>query len=316
MTRVSTLSQQQSLLNTILQNQSRVFERNNQIATGNRSDTYQGISRNVETLQTAKSIRARTETFLDGNKDLNRRLQIYDVALQGIYDVAQELRLSIIDAINTNSGLALRDKINDLYDTAASLLNTKDGGNFVFGGTRTDTQPVTADDTAALAALGFGNHAQAFVNNSIRAQTKIDESRTLTYGFLASTVATDLFDVVSRLVTFDNGTNAQGFAPAGSFNDPLNTNQRNFLSSLLDEATTAANTVNNQVALNGVNLKTLEDTQTRHKADLVFSRIFIGDIEDIDAAEAISKLNLDQLALESSFRVFGQLTRLTLLDVV
>ena len=125
-----------------------------------------GISRNVETLQTAKTIKARGETFLDANRDLNRRLDIYDIALQGLYDVAQDLRLAIIDASGTNSGLALREKINDFYDTAVSLLNTKDGGDFVFGGTRTDTQPVAATTTTALSALGLGNHANAFVNNS------------------------------------------------------------------------------------------------------------------------------------------------------
>ena len=316
MTRVSTFGQQQLLLNTILQNQSRVFERQDQIASGNRSPDYRGISRNVETLQTAKTIKARGETFLDANKDLDRRLAIYDVALQGQYDVAQEVRLSIIDAVNTNSGLALRVKLNDFYDTAVSLLNTKDGGDFIFGGTRTDTQPVTATTTTALAALGLGNHANAFVNNSIRAQTKVDESRTLTFGVLADTAATELFDVISRLVLFDDGTSAQGFPPAGAFNDPLDINQKNFLQSLLAEATQAINSLNSQVALNGVNQRTLEDVQGRHQSELTFIKIFIGDIEDIDAAEAISNLNLDQLALEASFRVFGQLTRLTLLDIV
>ena len=154
------------------------------------------------------------------------------------------------------------------------------------------------------------------VNNSIQSQTKIDDSRTLTYGVLADTAATELFDVISRMVLFDDGTSAQGFPPAGAFNDPLDLNQKNFLESLLAEATQAADVLNIQVALNGVNLSTLEDVQTRHKSELTFIKIFIGDIEDIDTAEAISNLNLDQLALEASFRVFGQLTRLTILDIV
>ena len=113
-------------------------------------------------MQTAKTIKARGETFLDAKRDLNRRLDIYDIALQGLYDVAQDLRLAIIDASGTNSGLALREKINDFYDTAVSLLNTKDGGDFVFGGTRTDTQPVAVTTTTALSALGLGNHANGF----------------------------------------------------------------------------------------------------------------------------------------------------------
>ena len=92
--------------------------------------------------------------------------------------------------------------------------------------------------------------------------------------------------------------------------------QRAFLIQELPQITQAFDELNLAVARNGINMRTLEDTQDRHTADLTFLRIFIGDIQDVDAAEAISNLNLDQLALEVSFRVFSQLTRLSLVDLI
>jgi len=43
---------------------------------------------------------------------------------------------------------------------------------------------------------------------------------------------------------------------------------------------------------------------------------FIANIEDTDIGEAVTKLNQDQLALESSFRVFSQLNSLSLLNFI
>ena len=53
---------------------------------------------------------------------------------------------------------------------------------------------------------------------------------------------------------------------------------------------------------------------TRHSDDITFLSIFISDIEEVDTAEAIARLNQDQVALEASLAVTAQLTRLTLLD--
>ena len=316
-TRVSTLGQQNILLDTVLRNEKRVFDRQEQVSSGNRSPNYRGIARDVGTLSAAKNVEIRTQGYLDNNRDLNRRLEIYDATLQGLQEVASTLRQDIIAAINTNSGLALRDKIDDLYDTAVSLFNTRDSnGRFVFSGSRIDQQTVTATTTNALAALGSGNHAQAFANNTVKAQTQISDARSLTVGVLGTEVGTELMDIFSRLALFDNGTTDGGFPPAGAFVNPLNDNQKDFLISVLDESTEAFNKLNEAVAINGVNLKSLENIQELHQKDLTFIKIFISDIQDVNAAEAVSQLNLDNLALESSFRVFGQLTRLSLIDFV
>ena len=316
MTRVSTFGQSQLLLADVLRNERNVFERQQQVTSGFKSPDYQGIARDVATLSGAKALEEKSRSFLDANLDLRRRMEVMDLTLQSTFEIADKLRNDVIAAVNTGSGISLRDKLNDMFDTAVSLLNTTANGRFIFAGTRTDTAPVSTSTPAQLTALGVGNHAQAFTNNTIKAQVQIDDNRTLTHGVLASEVAPELFGAFQRLFLFDDGTNNFGFATGGPFSDPLTDDQRAFLIQELPQITQAFDELNLAVARNGINMCTLEDTQDRHTADLTFLRIFIGDIQDVDAAEAISNLNLDQLALEASFRVFSQLTRLSLVDLI
>ena len=142
---------------------------------------------------------------------------------------------------------------------------------------------------------------------------------------MADDVAADLVQALRRLMQFDAGNNptdtgntATGETSDGPFPlvQPLTNNQRDFLIKELANATKAFDTPNQAVATNGVNQKTLEETQDRHGTSLIFIKIFISDIEDVDVAEAISRLNLDQLSLDASFRVYGELTRLTILDFI
>ena len=395
MTRIATFAQNQFLLQDVLRNERRLFEDQQRVASGFKSRDYKGIARDVATLSGAKTIQKKTETFIESNIDLRRRLEIYDIALQGLFDSADQLRQDLITGVNTSSGIGLRDKINGhrrqssqyagerplhllrahrhagrqwalarsapaikafdnntiqqrakidenqtltygvLADGAATelfesiqrlvlfdngthycLLNTRENGRYIFSGTRTDTPAVNATTTTALAALGSGNHAQAFDNNTIQQRAKIDENQTLTYGVLADGAATELFESIQRLVLFDNGTNNFGFTTSGPFANELTDDQRDFLIQELAQITQAVDETNIAVAENGVHMRSLEDAQQRHEADRIFIRVFIGDIQDVNAAEAISQLNLDQLALDASFRVYAQLTRLSLIDFI
>ncbi len=330
MTRVSTFSQNTLLLNEVLRNERRVFEAQNQIASGLKSPDFKGIARDTASLSVARNSEARTQQFVDTNSEIERKLNLYDLTLQELYDVAQELRQDIITAINTNSGAAFRTKIDILFDRVANALNTRDNGRYIFGGTRTDTAPVAETSLTELEKATVVTNTAVFANNNVKPAADIDQNLKLTYGVLAADVATNIVQALRRIMQFDAGntpTDAAGVAtgPAGAqfpISQPLTTAQRDFLIQELTpnastpNVTNAIDTLSEAVAANGVNQKTLEDTQDRHQKSLLFIKIFISDIEDVDVAEAISRLNLDQLALEASFRVYGELTRLTILDFI
>lgn len=307
MTRISTAGQNQFLLVDLLRTQESLLNTQKQITSGRKASDYKGMAPQISTLMGAKNVLARTEQFIQSNKELSRVLDIQNATMQGLVDISGDLRELVIGAIDTTSGLALRTGINDLFDTAVSLLNLQDSGRYVFGGTRTDTPPVATTTPAGLEALGLGNELNAFVNNSLKTQAKVDDNLTLTYGVLASDIAEDLFEVMQDLMIYES---------TNGFSNPLTEAQQSYLTSKIGGLGEAFDTLNSAQAKNGSIMMTLEEVQQRHVEDRTFLKSFVSDIEDADLAEAVTRLNQQQLALEASFQVYSTLNRLTLLDFI
>ena len=113
---------------------------------------------------------------------------------------------------------------------------------------------------------------------------------------------------------FDNGTENFGFTTSGPFSNELTGDQRDFLIGELTTINTVLQGRDQIHAENGFRQETLSEINERHRDDITFLSIFISDIEEVDIAEAIARLNQDQVALEASYAVTAQLTRLTLLN--
>ena len=307
MTRVSTVGQNQLLLVDLLRTQERLVDTQKQITSGRKASDYKSMAPEVSTLMGAKNILARTEQFIQSDKDLERTLEVQNAAMQGLVDISNELRLLVIGAIDMTSGLALRTRIDDLFATAVSLLNTQDGGRYIFSGTRTDTPPIVSTTPTALEGLGLGNELDAFVNNSLKSQAKVDDTLTLTYGVLATDISEDLFEIMQDLMIYET---------ANGFSNPLTQAQQTYLISKITDLDAAFDTLNAAQAKNGSLMTTLEGVQRRHLEDRTFLMGFVADIEDVDLAKAITRLNQQQLALEASYQVFSTLNRITLLDFI
>jgi flagellar hook-associated protein 3 FlgL len=321
MTRIATYGQAQMLLQNVLQNELRVFEGERKLSSGIKSRDYKGIARDVTTLSSAKSLLSGVGGYIKDNNEVSRRLELYDLNLTSLRDIAQGLRDDTISAINSNTGIAYRNKIDGYFDTTVSLLGAKDNGRFIFAGSRTDTQPVvtTVQTSAGLAALTQDittNTTTAFTNNSIKQQAQLDSALTLTYGILAEDVADELMEGFRRLMRFDNGTENFTFATSGPFTAPMNEDQRDFLIGEINRLNAVIEDIDSVRATNGVNMRTLEDTQNRLERDKFFMAKFTADIEDADMGIAISRLAQDEAALEASFRMLAQLSRLTLMDFI
>jgi flagellar hook-associated protein 3 FlgL len=309
MARVSTAGQNQLLIVDVLRQQEKLFNTQKQVTSGTKSREYQGIAADVATLVGAKTVRSRSEQFLKTNLELERVTEVQNLSLQGIADMARDLRSTLISALNIGSGIGIRDTIDAQFDAAVNFLNVQEDGRFVFGGTRTDLLPMPVGTPAGLEALGAGNAAQAFANNQIKAKALVDETLAVTYGVLADEVAQPLFQLFQDIMIYASGT-------PGGFSNPLTPADRAFLISKMPQAGTAFEVANIAQAEHGVAMGTIEDAKFRHEYELAFVDRFIANIEDTDIGEAVTKLNQHQLALESSFRVFSQLNKLSLLNFI
>ncbi len=307
MTRVSNFAQSQALIVEVLKIQSRMLESERQVVTGKKAETYKDLPRESVILLSAKTVEARTIQYQQIGSELTRKLSVFDLAINELADIGVEFRQEVIQATATRSGLSLMDRVEALFQQAVRVLNSSLDGSALFGGARTDLPPVNTLTIADLIALPTA--AGAFDNSQQKLAVQIDDTFTMDYGVLADQAAEPLFAAIKRVAEFNAG-------PDGPFGAQLTEVQRNFLLTELPGLIQIIDQLQLEVAKVGTDQQVLEEIQSRHLETLNFTKTFISDIEDADAAEAVTNLNQDRLALEGSFRVLAEISRLSLLDFI
>ena len=316
-TRISSFGQNDIILNQMLRNQQRVFEDQRQVVTGRKASSFDGFAGQNSAIISAKTMLAQAQAFMQTNTELQARLEFQNTTLGAIADLGDRLHQELIKAVGRNSGLGLNEVVEDMFQELVSLLNTRFDGKYIFGGTKTDTAPVNVNSVTDL--INLATAGDAFDNNAVKSTLKVEENRTLTFGVLADEVALPLLTALRRLLQFENGilpAGAGSFAPAGSFSDPLSENQRQFLVSEFSTIIAAIDAAREAEAINGINLGFLDQLTMRQRDDVTFLKGFVGELEDVDMAEAISNLQRDQIALEVSLHVTARLTEITLLNFI
>lgn len=303
--RISTFSQHQLMLANTLRNQSRVATAQEQIASGKKAGEYRELSPDVARAAAARESFAQIESFKSTVDRVSGRVDVYDRALSTVADTARDLRRTILDALGQNDAAALNVNVESAFETVAGTLNTVFDGQYIFAGANTDRPPMTVTDIAGLQALA--TPADAFANDAIKAQARVEESVTLDYGVLADETAGDLVAAIRRIADFNTG-------PDGPFDGELTQVQRDYLQTELFNLEQAIDAAHGVQIDNGLNARRLEDLAVRHADQAVFLETLIGGIEDVDMAEAISRLNRDQTALEASYQAFATLNRMSLLN--
>lgn len=315
MSTISTFGQNNSLIQHMLANQRKVFDQQTIVSTGKKAEDFKGYAAESAPLLASRTELAQTDALIKSNEELAQQLEIYNLSLGGLAQIAEEIRQELIQTVNLSDSVGFMDSIRSLFDRAVSLLNTQVNEKQIFAGTRFDAAPVAADTEAALLALAAP--ADAFVNNATKSRVRIEDTQTLQYGVLADEVATDLFNAFYRIMQWNAGTLPAGAVGTPSaFTGTLNPDQKNFLIAELPVATTAITTARSFEAANGVRMQNLDKIIVRQEDETVFEQKFIAGIEGISLEEAIIKLNEDRTALEASMQVVARMSQLNLLNFI
>ena len=195
-----------------------------------------------------------------------------------------------------------------IFDQAVSILNSKDAnGDYIYGGGKTDTPPVTVTSLSQLAALP--SVSGAFANGTNQKAVQVADGVTVSYGLTASGVGTGLMQALKDIATFDAG-------PSGNFNSSttLTSAQNSFATSELANVTTAATNINTASAANGNVYNRLNDAVTQQTSMNTLYKGFISNIQDTNMAQAATQLSLNQTALQAALQVTSTLNRLSLLN--
>ena len=303
---ISTLAQSQLLLSHIQQDESALQQTQSQVATGLVSTTYGGIGDKTAALESAQSQGALADTYASTAQLASNQVNLQDTQLSQLSTLAGQLQQDITTAVANSNGATLMTQAQSIFDQVVQILNAQDAnGNYIYGGGKANTPPVTATTLAQLTALPSA--AQAFVNGTQKAAVQVGNNQTVHVGVLASDVGTNLLQTLQDIANFNNG-------PSGTFGQQLTSAQTGFLSGEILTAQTATQTVNNAAGANGEIYQELQAAISQQQSFSTLYQGFASDIKDADMATASSNLSLNQSALQAALEVTAQLGRLSLLN--
>ncbi len=278
---------------------------NRQVATGKVADNYAGYRDKTAIMEAARSASARADANAGAASQALARLDVQDAQLSQLSELANEIRTTITKASADRDGTSLMSQLEAYFDQIAGVMNSKDANGYIYAGDNNQTAPVVVDSLADLAALP--TVADAFVNGVLKTEVKIGDAQNVEVGLLASDLATDLFGLLRQVAQFDAGVN-------GPFAGTTTPAQQTFIESLIPTAMTAQRNVNAQAAANGIHYQTVKQAMEQLEASSVVYKGFVANIEDVDMAEALARLNQNQVALQAAFQVTSTLNRLSLLN--
>ena len=232
-----------------------------------------------------------------------RRYTTEETALATSNDVLIRFKELGIQAANgtlaPNDRKAIGVEMQALRDQLLSLGNTRDdSGNYLFSGTRVDT-PAFAED-ASGAVLYQGDQTQTRIPAGVE--------RTVQF----SRAGTDVFNRVVR----DDGQPLGFFDALDQMIEGVNTSQSPKIQQGIADLTQMHNTLTLSQAQNGSDqvvlrsqLDVLDETALRLKTTL-------SDIEDLDYAEAITRMNQEMMSLEAAMGSFAKISGSSLFDYI
>ncbi len=302
---IGTNAQAQLLAQEMMQATNAVNLSEQQVATGNVSNTYAGYGNQVGLMEAARSAQNRTNAYQATTTLALNQTNLQDTQLTQLSSIAQQLSQDIGNAVANNDGSALMDQASGIYQQVQQILNYQDAnGNYIYGGDRNNTPPLTTNSLSDLGNLS--NISQAFDNGTKKTSVRVADGQTVQVGVLASDIGTNIMQVLKDLVDYTNAN--------GGFTNNLNSTQSSFLSGEIGSTTTAEQGINAATAANGDVYSQLQDASNQQQSMSTLYQTFVSNIQDVDMSKAVTQLNQNQLALQAAEQVTAQLNKTSLLN--
>jgi flagellar hook-associated protein 3 FlgL len=237
-----------------------------------------------------------------------------------IYEGGTGAREAIANSLAAGGVTNLMTELQLHYQTIQGGLNAQHQGSYLFGGGNSDDAPATASTMADLAAAP--STASTFANDTLKQKSRIDENTLVETGFVASELGGGLTDVFRTIQSYQNGNavviDGVTYTPAapGSITGKPTAEVEAFLKATL-KALDAANTeVTNQTAKNGLVQNQVKSALDAHESQKIALEKLMNDKTGYDPAQAVTDLQMAQVAIQASAQVINTLRSTSLLDLL
>ncbi|HRH21150.1 MAG TPA: flagellin [Brevundimonas sp.] len=307
MTRVATNASFQSALLDLQRAQSRQQDAQNRIATGKIATDLSGFGRSAETLNALKAADARLAGFMATGETVKARLDTQALAFDRLIESTDVAREAIANALAAGRFDGLMLELEGAFQAAQGALNLRHEGSYLFAGGRTTDAPVEASNLAELAAEPTLD--DVFSNDQLISSTRLDETMVISSSFLASDIGGPLMEALRAIQAYHTG-------PNGPISGALDDADKAFLAQQVIAFDAAREHSVLAASRNGARQNQMENLLASQEAQQLQLAELIGNRTDADVTQAVTDLNLSQIAIQASAQVINQLRDVSLLNLL
>lgn len=223
------------------------------------------------------------------------QIELTEINLEAIDDFVLEARRIAVEqssgTMDTRSIAA--QAIKGIYDQVLQLANTKLGSDHIFAGHQTDTAPFSRDSDYNATYHGDDGDIRIIVGDNLDIKINVTGEDALVSGV-------NVFDALRDLINgLEDSDLEAGTAQIEAQVTPL--------SDALDQI----KAVRSEAATTFTRLETTENQLARFKLNV---QDMISSIEDVDMAQAIIELQIQETAYETSLATAARILQPTLMD--
>ena len=301
---VSTANSYSAILDNLMAAQNKEITAQQEVSTGKKGDDLAGFGDQTRNLVATNTVKSRVDGMVDQLNQLQVKLHFQQTALGQVSDTANDLKQALTNALATGSGDGLMDSISSYFSQASEALNVQYGGDYLFSGGQTQTQPFTA---TSMSDLTTGTVASFFQNGNLPQASQIDDNTTIQTGFLASNVGQQLMQSFQDIQNFQQG-------PDGNFGGNLTDAQQTFIQNMITTLGGVTNAATQTTATGGEIQSRVEAATTTQTDRQTTLKNVVGDMTSVNMAQAASDLTQAQSAVQASAQVFMTLRGMSLLN--
>jgi flagellar hook-associated protein 3 FlgL len=297
--RIGTLQMFRQGLNSMLDQQTQLVRTQQQLSSGKRinnpSDDPTGSAQLIGLSESMKI----TDQYQRNINAVRTRLELEDTALSSVGDALQRARELLVQGLNDTNGpesrAAIAQEIRQLLDEVKGLGNRKDAnGEYLFGGFQGQTVPFSGNGAGTFSYAGDQGQREIQIGP---ARKVADGDAGLDVFMKIPSVGGGFEDVFSTL--YNIATDLEANAPNPASLEQID-NAMDHLLGFRAQAGARLNAIDSQESINGAFMDQLELTRST--------------IEDLDYAEAASRLSQQSVTLQAAQQAFVRVQGLNLFN--
>lgn len=314
-------------LTNIQTNLSNISKLQNQLSSGNNiSSGSDDPSAASKIMQLNDSISANTQ-YSSNIKSINHLLDTTDTTLSESNNVLSRIRTLLVKAGN---GTYTEDEISSIKDEVVSCvkelgdeLNTSYSGTYIFGGSKTDSKPITVDSSGNMSYADASGNAvtsgTAVTQIGTKLYTDISQGVSINYNVSASdllqfkdsdgTTDVNAMSIFSQIIT-DLGTASDSTATDENQTSAKTSLENTDLTNL-DKVIQNFTTIRSKVGTLEDRMDTVSDVNEDRSYNMTSS---LSDVQDVDMAEKEVDYSSAQTVYKASLQVSSKVLETTLLD--